>query len=67
MRIKYHWYVYLPENAEDNNSCNQRDERNSVTNGIANLHLPEKLSLKMIGIKKGGYIVYENKFIYIQF
>lgn len=37
--------VYLPEDAEDHNSCGKRYEGNTVADGVANLHLPEKLAL----------------------
>lgn len=38
-------YFYLPEDAEDHDSCGKRYEGDAVTNGVANLHLPEKLTL----------------------
>lgn len=38
--------VYVPEDAEDHNSCGERYEGHAVANGVANLHLPEKLALK---------------------
>lgn len=38
--------LYVPEDAEDHNSCGERYEGNTVADGVANLHLPEKLALK---------------------
>lgn len=45
-REKKLWNFYVPEDAEDHNSCGKRYEGHTVANGVANLHLPEKLSLK---------------------
>lgn len=37
--------VYLPEDAEDHDRCDERYEGNAVADGVANLHLPEKFAL----------------------
>lgn len=37
--------LYLPEDAKDHNSCGKRNEGNTVADGVADLHLPEKLAL----------------------
>lgn len=39
------WYFYLPEDAKDDDRGDERDEGNAVTDGVADLHLPEKLPL----------------------
>lgn len=43
--VGFWFYFYVPEDAEDHNSCGKRDEGNTVADGVANLHLPEKPSL----------------------
>ena len=45
MENKSAGYFYVPEDTEDHNRCGQRDERNTVTNGVPDFDLPEKLSL----------------------
>lgn len=37
--------LYLPEDAKDHNSCGKRNEGNTVADGVADLHLPEKRAL----------------------
>jgi len=32
----------VPEDAEDEDGCDQRDEGDTVSNGVADLHLPEE-------------------------
>lgn len=38
--------ISLPEDAQDDYGCSQRDERNTVSDGVANLNRPEKNILK---------------------
>lgn len=35
-----------PEDAQDDNGCGERNQRNTVADGVANLHLQKKLTLQ---------------------
>lgn len=36
----------LPEDAQDDYGCSQRDERDTVSDGVANLNRPKEIVLK---------------------
>ena len=70
--------LYVPEDAEDHNSRGERDEGNTVTDGVADLHLPEKLALqrkkktpsKQVMVKKTerwlrAFFVFTNGLMYV--